>query len=637
MVNHHSMHVVVPMVLGNYHKMNKLNIKTSLYVAVAFNLLVTANTLHAATDKRLAYSSSAGVEVLSHGENWCDQKAVIELKVTNDDFFTTDQANNFLKKIGTAVIPAECPKAEVISVIGTSNSTGKTIFNGSASKNDSWTLVSATAVTVNPEVTEKAEQSVEQTQASEVTSPASSDVALPEESTSKNIADIKKSEPVDEKSNNDISEKVAVDSDSSEKKQEVTTPKVDTKDPNLNNDIADKKAEPKETNFTVGDYLPRIGSTSFSEPEKDAIVVTTLENCNIYDFQNKLRKDWIAFPKGDFKCIDGSLNGNGEVEFKDLNATSQGSLIGNVINGHFFAEIPKGWQPQRFEMIGRSYSAIFHIASDMALKTHFIGVMGFEGYTYKTQNIYALTDRQVLLDSELTNKVIRELDSIRKQNGYSESDMTRGYIFDGIYALNKNQASVTTYRKYNGYKKPRIIVVTNHIIEQREKEIADSARIEESKRLRQIMKERQMESDLISYQALDAAELKKITLGYYSTSLSQSDYYRAAESALGLKEVISPWMIHVSDVDDKQIKIDFPIEMDATSSDDFKEGWYIVDASLSGVLGKTDDSGYIQPKMNNMTIKQRCETEKCDEYTDPLTVVRVLNKMPQWTPKNTKD
>lgn len=607
----------------------------ALYITSAFGLFLSFSTQTLAVEnKRLAFSEKVGVEVLAYGDNWCSDTAKIELKVQSDEFFSSGQAATFMKKIAKAVLPAECPEAKNVIVLGSSASSDKTLFNGFASKTDSWQLVSNKTVVVETKTVQDKVQTITTDVEDKIVKVGSSENKTAVEQPIENNTD------------------KAVVNSMLENTLATMTDKVDenvklTNEANVSKDLTEagempkapaNKEEPKDSNFAVGDYRPRIGSTQFTNPEKDAVSVLTLDRCKIYDLQHRLSTDWIAFPKDGFKCVDGSLNGHGVVEFKNIDAISQGNVEGDLLNGHFFKNIPEGWQPQSFEKVGNRYSshnaAIFHIESNAALKTHFIGVMTASGAQFDRHVIYAVTDHEILLDPSLTDKVVEELVKLQQKQGYKRWDLRTVYIYESLADYNQGIIGIKADRPYvqgASYK------VTNYVVDREQKRLAEIERKKEALVLRQIMLERQMETEYLAYQQLSSDELKKKVVGSYLSSFTSSDYLKAAEGALEIRKHRSTWMLHINDVDGSDLEIDFPVAMEAQSTDIQEKGWYLVDANLSGVIGKTDNSGYIQPKLTNITVNQHCKQDKCNEYTDPLTVIRTLNQMPEWTPSNKKD
>lgn len=610
-------------------------------------LFSSSQGVFASDNKRLAFSKKAGIEVLAQGDNWCSENAKIELKVQNDAFFSSDQASKFIQKVGAAVLPVECPQANRISVTGISSGNDKVIFNGSATKPDSWALVADNTET-NAVFTEKAEtekeddtekQSTissvkEELEQSTKTAPESSQNGQVET----NVSNAKETiQTIVESVEEDIKESDVLARHDLEDPQE---PKQ-TQEANVafeNDTATSKTSEKKAANFSVDGYQPRINSAHFSNPEKDAVTVTTLDKCKIYNLHRRLSQDWLAFPKDGFSCVDGNLEGQGVVEFKNLEAVSKGNIEGTLISGHFFEKIPKGWQPQQFVKSGstfsKRYSAIFHISSNPELKTHFIGVMTASRAKFDRHTTYALTDHDVLMNPKLAEQVVQALAEVQKEQGYKGWDLRTIYAYE---SLDDFKNGIVGLKATRAYVQGATYQITNNVIAREEKRLAEIERKKEAALLQKIMREREMEAEYIAYQQLPIDELKRRVLGNYIFSFTDSDYMKAAEGALDLRRHRSTWMVHVDDIGDEKVEIDFPIEMYGISNEFKGDGWYVVEADLSGVIGKTNSSGYIQPELANIAIKHHCETEKCNEFSDPLTVIRTINKMPEWLPSEQED
>lgn len=601
----------------------------------------------ASDNKRLAFSKKAGIEVLAQGKNWCSENAKIELKVQNDAFFSSDQASKFIQKVGAAVLPVECPQANRISVTGISSGNDKVIFNGSAAKSDSWALV-ADRTKTNSAFSEKAEttkvsESEKQSTVSSVREELEESTKAATESNQNVMADanvskakqtiqaIVKSVDEDIKESDVLAQHDLANSQGPEQAQEANVASE-------NDTATSKTSEKKAANFSVGGYKPKINSVHFSNPEKNAVTVTTLDRCKIYNLHRRLSQDWLAFPKDGFNCVDGNLEGQGIVEFKNLDAVSKGNIEGTLISGHFFENIPKGWQPQQFVESGgtfsKRYSAIFHISSNPALKTHFIGVMTASRAKFDRHTVYALTDHDVLMNPELAEQVVKELAEVQKKQGYKGWDLRTIYVYE---SLDDFKNGIVGLKATRAYVQGATYEIANHVIAREEKRLAEIERKKEAALLQKIMREREMEAEYIAYQQLPIDELKRRVLGNYVFSFTDSDYLKAAEGALELRRHRSRWMVHIDDIGDEKVEIDFPIEMYGISKEFKDDGWYVVEADLSGVIGKTNDSGYIQPELANIAIKHHCKTEKCNEFSDPLTVIRTINKMPEWLPSEQKD
>jgi len=89
------------------------------------------------SDTRIAYSKKAGVEVLG-SDGWCNDKSAITFKA-DTSFFDGNMPAEFLKKVGKAVLPKECPTANSVTVTGL-NKHGQKIYEGTAKKSDDWAL-----------------------------------------------------------------------------------------------------------------------------------------------------------------------------------------------------------------------------------------------------------------------------------------------------------------------------------------------------------------------------------------------------------------------------------------------------------------------------------------------------------------
>lgn len=565
-----------------------------------------SHTVQAEPAKRLAFSKKSGVEVLTHGEKWCAETASIELIAASDTFFTDGRAQAFMRKVGKAVIPEECARATSVTVIGKHAGTEKSVFHGMAKKADSWLLVATTTPDVKTPAVVEDKPVIAITPIAEK---ATLNSQNQENKTVQAAAEVDKAEP---------------------KQAEVEqVPLVEGKVPVLMDDV-----------FSIGGYRPH---DNFKAPTENVMAIDTIDSCTVYGIEDQSRwvsmngfsKDWIAFPKGEFSCEAGALNGQGIVEFKNLDARVMQTFEGTVIQGYLFANIPDGWQLQSIDKFQRTDVALFHVESIAELETHIIGVLNYDKRKLSfgpTASMYAMSDHDILLAPKTAEEVIRQYRGVVDNSGKRFANRSRFYAYESLADFRTDTKALNA----NCWRKK--CTITNQVAQNEQKRLAEVARKVEAERLRLFRLERQMEKDFIAFGQLDEKALKQKILGNYDEQFSKQHYQSAAESALDVGHKRYSWMIHVDDIEDGElIEIDFPTEMTGQSTEIETAGWYIVDADISGVIGETDKSGFIQPKLDNVTVRQSCVEEKCNEYTDALTVIRVINSMPEWSPKANKE
>lgn len=152
-------------------------------------------------------------------------------------------------------------------------------------------------------------------------------------------------------------------------------------------------------------------------------------------------------------------------------------------------------------------------------------------------------------------------------------------------------------------------------------------------------KAREAERQLAQYQELvakDKAAPDSLLAQYFVRSASYTplkggQYARFyAGNPLTFQQIV-----RVSGHDGNDAKVDFPYDLRIAGGKDLKESWYAVSGAARADQKRLDDAGL---PMTVVTPKsaggiQACKKEGCSDLADPLTVMRLLHGVPDWTPE----
>lgn len=118
-------------------------LRASFILAAAFSLnsLNGANA-YAQEMKRIAFSSSMGVEVLGSMENgnWCTTRPKIVLSAENASFFQSGSLETLVSRLAAGLIEKECPEAETLDLSGRVADKAEVVYRAEAAKSASWAL-----------------------------------------------------------------------------------------------------------------------------------------------------------------------------------------------------------------------------------------------------------------------------------------------------------------------------------------------------------------------------------------------------------------------------------------------------------------------------------------------------------------
>lgn len=94
-------------------------------------------------------------------------------------------------------------------------------------------------------------------------------------------------------------------------------------------------------------------------------------------------------------------------------------------------------------------------------------------------------------------------------------------------------------------------------------------------------------------------------------------------------------IVRVSGHDDAEAVVDYPYDLRISGGQDLKESWYAVRGKATADPKRLDEDGLpmtvVMPGADNGV--QPCKKEGCADLADPLTVMRLLHGVPDWTPE----
>lgn len=118
-------------------------VKQLLMPPLALGLLLSlASMANAAEEsRRLAFSGTLKAEVFADGPSWCAERAAIRVTAEDKGLFATEGFEALVRRIGSILLPKECPAASRASVIGVDKASGAVVWRGEAAASSDWALV----------------------------------------------------------------------------------------------------------------------------------------------------------------------------------------------------------------------------------------------------------------------------------------------------------------------------------------------------------------------------------------------------------------------------------------------------------------------------------------------------------------
>ena len=599
--------------------------KSVLYLATA--TLVASGSAWAADSYRLAFSKAENIEIfVEHAskDNWCSPQ--LDLRVVYGS--TPDQGAlaGLMPKLG-ALLGKQCPQATALKWTSW-DSKGVRLAQGTSAKAEQWKL----AETKGP-------------------APAVAESPVPPAAPNDTQSTVTASAPNTVATRGATAEAPAA-SDS-------TTPAANAGVPQPVARSPEAAAPAIQADFTVNGWKP----LTEDEARKKAAFLSTMQDQNgckaVSNFNLGEQAKYVTLKSEGLACgADGYLEGKGRLVLE----RSDGARLTRTPEIWFAKGMPfdKEIGPVSLAETDGKNTLWFALGHDESTRTYYLlrshlnnfGGIGIWQIAPRVDAVTAQPDtfRQAGQIQATVQRGIASLQQSAMPWAASArlvfaKDFQKGIVQDDysdlLYAINANRAYDWRTRRGQGEWKFNLRAATNYLF-QHEERMAREQRYEEQRKeqerrfaLRQ--KARQESQNLDDYRSL--VKLSEQNPDQLRASIESDVRYqpvdggRYARLVAGGKAKITR-IVRVDGHDGADATVDWPYAMRLLGQSELDEKWYVVAGELSLDPKRRDEEGLpLSLVALNPGDIQPCAKEGCTDMTDPLAMMRLRLRDPDWTPE----